>query len=87
MARVGIRRVFYGCKNDRFGGCGSILHLHLPTAIKSKSHLGYPIISGLLEKEAIHLLRCFYDRENFHAPDEKRKRKPSSGTSVVEENK
>ena len=30
---------------------------------------------GLLEEEAVALLRSFYDRENFHAPDHKRKRK------------
>ena len=75
MARVGIRKVFYGCKNERFGGCGSILNLHSPTAIKAQSHLGYPVVSGLLEDEAIRLLRSFYDRENCHAPDDKRKRK------------
>mmetsp|Transcript_25078 Transcript_25078/g.37506 ORF Transcript_25078/g.37506 Transcript_25078/m.37506 type:complete len:361 (-) Transcript_25078:580-1662(-) len=76
LARVGIGRVFYGCKNERFGGCGSILNLHSPNAIKSPSHTGYPIVSGLMEKEAVQLLRSFYDRENFHAPDDKRKRKP-----------
>ena len=70
-----MRRVFYGCKNDRFGGCGSILNLHLSDTIPSKSHNGYPIVHGLLETEAINLLRSFYDRENFHAPDDKRKRK------------
>lgn len=37
---------------------------------------GYPIRSGILENEAIHLLKSFYDRENYHAPDDKRKRKP-----------
>jgi tRNA-specific adenosine deaminase 2 len=28
LAQVGIRRVVFGCRNDRFGGCGSILSLH-----------------------------------------------------------
>ena len=35
----------------------------------------YPITSGVLEQEAIDLLRSFYNRENFHAPDDKRRRK------------
>lgn len=26
---VGIKEVYYGCANDKFGGCGSILSLHL----------------------------------------------------------
>ena len=76
LARVHIGRVFFGCRNDRFGGCGSLMHLHQPDALPSSStHAGYPIYSGILEQEAIVLLRSFYDRENFHAPDEKRKRK------------
>jgi tRNA(Arg) A34 adenosine deaminase TadA len=96
LAMVGIRRVVFGCKNDRFGGCGSILHLHndddesTTTTEKeieenrNKSGLqpssrsynsGYKIKSGVLEKEAVTLLRSFYDRENLHCPEEKRKRK------------
>lgn len=93
LATVGIRRVVYGCRNDRFGGCGSLLNLHRPEEKhqdkkdddnvdvdsdnkvgKSKS-LGYEIRTGVLEEDAISLLRSFYDRENFHAPDDKRKRK------------
>ncbi len=78
LARVGIGRVIYGCQNSRFGGNGSILNLHLDSALPSKSHKGYPIVSGVLENEAIALLRTFYERENFHAPEEKRKRKLQS---------
>ncbi|XP_040374357.1 tRNA-specific adenosine deaminase TAD2 isoform X3 [Rosa chinensis] len=28
LSIVGIKEVFYGCANDKFGGCGSILSLH-----------------------------------------------------------
>jgi tRNA-specific adenosine deaminase 2 len=82
LATVGIGRVVFGCRNDRFGGCGSLLHLHkaenegdATSSKDSASNVGYGITTGVLEKEAITLLRSFYDRENFHAPDEKRKRK------------
>lgn len=77
LAQVGIGRVVFGCRNDRFGGCGSILNLHhQDTASQlSSNHTPYPITEGVLKEEAIHLLRSFYDRENFHAPDDKRKRK------------
>ena len=51
------------------------MNLHLLSTLSSSSHLGYPNVSGVLKDEAIHLLRSFYERENFHAPDEKRKRK------------
>lgn len=89
LAQINIGRVFFGCKNDRFGGCGSLMNLHLPlnlTAATSnnssvvdpkslKLPKGYPIKGGILEKEAIILLRSFYNRENIHAPEDKRKRK------------
>ncbi len=95
LAMVGIRRVVFGCKNERFGGCGSLLHLHKAeesqntinstspkttsethsSSHASKKSLGYEIKSGVLENEAVRLLRSFYDRENFHAPDDKRRRK------------
>ena len=88
LAMVGIRRVVFGCKNERFGGCGSLLHLHesenadgtrhaIPTdSVNSRSESsGYEIKSGILEEDCIRLLRSFYDRENFHAPDDKRRRK------------
>jgi tRNA-specific adenosine deaminase 2 len=89
LATIGIRRVVFGCKNDRFGGCGSLLDLHKPepeeangskslsinSTVANNGSLGYEITSGVLEAEAITLLRSFYNRENFHAPDEKRRRK------------
>ncbi|KZV16579.1 deaminase-related family protein [Dorcoceras hygrometricum] len=28
LSIIGIKEVFYGCANDKFGGCGSILSLH-----------------------------------------------------------
>ena len=74
---IGIKRVFFGCKNDRFGGCGSLLNLHKPDALPSAKHHGFEIIGGIHEEEAIRLLQSFYNRENFHAPDHKRKRKPA----------
>lgn len=78
LSMVGINRVFFGCKNDRFGGCGSLLNLHRPDALPSTKHHGFAIYGGVLEEEAVRLLRSFYNRENFHAPDHKRKRKPGT---------
>ena len=77
LAQVGIAKVYYGCSNPKFGGCGSILSLHNAPML---NHAQYPILKGLLETEAIQLLRCFYDRENFHAPDDKRKRKDNANS-------
>jgi tRNA-specific adenosine deaminase 2 len=90
LATVGIGRVIFGCRNDRFGGCGSILPLHTTSCngntTKVPYHSPYPIVEGVLKEEAIHLLRCFYDRENFHAPDDKRKRKSPINTTCTSSN-
>jgi tRNA-specific adenosine deaminase 2 len=79
LATVGIKRVVYGCRNDRFGGCGSLLNLQeleqgSETGMIGRSH-GFEIRECILEQEAVTLLRSFYDRENFHAPEGKRKPK------------
>ena len=29
LSLLGLERVVYGCANDRFGGCGSILDIHI----------------------------------------------------------
>ena len=28
LRQMGIKRVFYGCANERFGGCGSVLEVN-----------------------------------------------------------
>eukprot|EP00921_Rhytidocystis_pertsovi_P014013 GHVQ01022824.1.p1 GENE.GHVQ01022824.1~~GHVQ01022824.1.p1 ORF type:complete len:234 (-),score=38.98 GHVQ01022824.1:979-1680(-) len=87
---VNIRRVFYGCRNDRFGGCGSIMSLHLPSSrwsavkeekdIKDSSKQRQPCLQGLectggiMKDEAVLLLQSFYSRGNPNAPDDKRQR-------------
>lgn len=78
LATTGIRRVVFGCRNDRFGGCGSILRLHEAAALPSSAHRGFAVREGLLAEEAVCLFRVFYERENCHAPDHKRRRKPDA---------
>jgi tRNA(Arg) A34 adenosine deaminase TadA len=106
LSRIGIGRVFYGCRNPKFGGCGSLLDLHrgigtagvdsgsgegeegeggegtrraAPVAGDAPSYRGYPVHEGILRDEAVDLLRSFYRRENYHAPEDKRKRKVGMG--------
>lgn len=66
LAQVNIGKVFFGCRNPKFGGCGSILSLH---------DGAYPTVEGVLADPAVRLLKQFYHRENFNAPADKRKRK------------
>ena len=94
LSIIGIQKVYFGCRNDKFGGCGSILSMHCANNEDRSGtelvHYGdegkitgtvtcdlydYEVVGGLMEKEAIDLLRSFYNRENIHAPEERRKRK------------
>ncbi|KAG0486485.1 hypothetical protein HPP92_008580 [Vanilla planifolia] len=72
LSILGIRKVYYGCANEKFGGCGSILSLHEGNSINSPSSSsgawGYQCTGGVLAAEAISLLRRFYEQGNPNAP-------------------
>ena len=59
---MGIPLVVYGCKNDRFGGCGSVFSINSEEIMPSLP--SYNCITGVLEEEAIEMLRRFYGRPN-----------------------
>ncbi|KAG2531131.1 hypothetical protein JM16_001216 [Phytophthora kernoviae] len=76
LAHVFIKCVYFGCHNDRFGGCSSVLNLHERSALpNSKVHRGFPCVPGILKDEAITLLKKFYTSENPRVEDSKKKRK------------
>mmetsp|Transcript_14460 Transcript_14460/g.16171 ORF Transcript_14460/g.16171 Transcript_14460/m.16171 type:complete len:196 (+) Transcript_14460:22-609(+) len=80
MLRIG--RVYYGCANHRFGGCGSVLALN---GVEDSSHAGYPgyeCVSGVRAEEAIEVFKQFYVRGNPNAPDEKRQRPLQEGAAA-----
>lgn len=52
LEQVGVRRVVFGCHNDKFGGCGSILDCR------------FDFVAGCRKDEAVALLRRFYERGN-----------------------
>ena len=66
--------VVYGCANPRFGGNGSLLSVHERDFVDDGKP-GYKVTGGVREKEAVNVLRLFYDRENESAPEEKRAKK------------
>ncbi|XP_060075863.1 tRNA-specific adenosine deaminase 2-like [Ylistrum balloti] len=71
LRQVGIPLVVYGCANDRFGGCGSVLSVNmdeLPALGPS-----FQCISGVMGDKAVAMLKDFYRLENTNAPDGKRK--------------
>ena len=55
-----IRAVYFGCLNDRFGGCGGVMTVHSDPGLDP----AYPVYGGLFREEAIMLLRKFYVQEN-----------------------
>ncbi|KAI9914784.1 hypothetical protein PsorP6_008556 [Peronosclerospora sorghi] len=65
LALVSVKCVYFGCHNDRFGGCSSVLNLHQRRALPNSSvHRGFECKSGILKDDAVMLLKKFYTSEN-----------------------
>ncbi|KAK7461974.1 tRNA(adenine34) deaminase [Stygiomarasmius scandens] len=71
LRQLGIKEVFYGCGNERFGGCGSVLGVN--EALEHPTHPSYRATGGYCREEAIMILRRFYITENTNAPVPKSK--------------
>jgi tRNA-specific adenosine deaminase 2 len=87
LSKIKIRKVYFGCSNDKFGGCGSILSLHDNSIYKDAAYHVYPIEKGIQAERATKLLQLFFERGNERAPNPKpRKVKPSSTQKADELN-
>lgn len=76
LCLVEIGEVVYGCMNDKFGGCGSILDIASTGCGgcgKKPAPQGFKSRGGLFGKEAVELLRHFYITGNPSAPKPHRK--------------
>lgn len=71
LRQCGIGKVIYGCGNDRFGGNGTVLSIHLDKNLLDDP---YPSFGGIMRTEGIQLLRNFYIQENESAPQPKVKK-------------
>ena len=85
-----IPKVVYGCANERFGGCGSILNVHsdIYDGTPTESSNGDPLpgkpfdsLSGIYAEHAIDLLQRFYLQTNPNAPSPKIKKGVTTDTS------
>lgn len=65
LRQMGIKRVFFGAGNDRFGGNGSILSVNKAHQDIDAGYVSYPDFGRY---ESIMLLRKFYVQENKKAP-------------------
>ena len=63
LAKVGVKRVIFGCYNDRFGGNGSILSIQHDVN-QFQHRAPYEICGGVLQEEAIGVFQRFYTSEN-----------------------
>ncbi|CAH2250727.1 tRNA-specific adenosine deaminase 2 [Pelobates cultripes] len=65
--------VVYGCRNERFGGCGSVLNI----AEDDIPSTGTPFkcIAGYQTERAVEMLKTFYKQENPNAPRSKVRKK------------
>lgn len=79
LRQYGIRAVYFGCANERFGGTGGVLSLHNDAS----KDLSYEVHGGIFREEAIMLLRRFYVQENEKAPEPHRKGERQLKTEIL----
>lgn len=75
LRRLGLPRVYFGCYNERFGGCGSIISVSTDYIDSKVDPILNCIQLGEYRKECVELLRLFYLRENERAPVPRKKAK------------
>lgn len=73
LRNMGISECYYGCSNERFGGCGSVLEICKSEKSENPGS-SYPVTKGVYADLAIKLLQAFYSGENPTAPDPKCKK-------------
>ncbi|PPQ81076.1 hypothetical protein CVT25_014539 [Psilocybe cyanescens] len=81
LRQMGIKEVYYGCANDRFGGCGSVLGVN--EELPHPTHPSYSAKGGFCREEAIMILRRFYITENVNAPVPKSKANRVLKTEII----
>lgn len=76
LRQFGITKVFFGCSNEKFGGNGGVLDIHVANGkftekdregverVKEKEEGDYEVSGGWIREEAILMLRRFYVQEN-----------------------
>lgn len=74
LRNMEISECYFGCSNDRFGGCGSVLNL-CSSDHSENSGFPYTVTKGVYPDLAVKLLQAFYSGENPTAPDPKCKKK------------
>ncbi|KAF2760998.1 cytidine deaminase-like protein [Pseudovirgaria hyperparasitica] len=79
LRQYGIRFVYFGCWNERFGGTGGVLNIHDDPSVDKS----LPVRGNIFREEAIMLLRRFYVQENEKAPAPKQKKTRELKTAIT----
>jgi tRNA-specific adenosine deaminase 2 len=98
LRQFGVRKVFFGAGNEKFGGCGGVLNIHVANGAtvsdadernegegdeeRRRHEDDYEVSGGWLREEAILLLRRFYVQENGRAPEPRRRGKEGRALKV-----
>lgn len=64
LRQMGIKNVYYGCDNDRFGGCGSVLGVN-------SASVPFPLSLSLLGLDLTHAyayVPAFHTQSTPHTP-------------------
>lgn len=79
LRQYGIRAIYYGCANERFGGTGGVLTIPKDPSVDPP----YAVYGGIFGEEAIMLLRRFYVQENEKAPEPHKKKERELKTEIL----
>jgi tRNA(Arg) A34 adenosine deaminase TadA len=63
LRQIGLRRAVFGCANDRFGGCGSVLSLHNDGCGVRWAHCfatSFVVQTSALHSHTITMFKCMY---------------------------
>lgn len=71
LRQVNLVNCVYGCNNERFGGCDSVLNVATDDNYNEGNSL--KICKGICDDSAIKLLQLFYTYENPSAPEPRNK--------------
>lgn len=76
LRQLKIKKVVFGCANERFGGNGTVAACNkgFPSSSLQEFPREYMSYPGICQKEAILLLRRFYVQQNVKAPNPKTKK-------------
>ncbi|ELP83741.1 hypothetical protein EIN_469550 [Entamoeba invadens IP1] len=74
LVECGITKIIYGCSNQRFGGCGSVMTV-FNAQYYTEDKPDHFCMKGFMEDEGLVLLKDFFSLENASAPEPCKKRK------------